>query len=47
MDIISLISWMQAHPFIMMAFALCFFLMLFALKAFIFSRMEKDSIDNH
>jgi hypothetical protein len=46
MNALSLITWMQENTFMLMFIALCFFGLMFGLKAVIFSRLKTDQQDN-
>jgi len=47
MNALSLITWMQEHPFMMMLIALSFFLMLFGLKALLFARLKSGQLEEN
>jgi hypothetical protein len=46
MNALSLITWMQENTFMLMLIALCFFGLMFGLKALFFSRLKIDQPDD-
>ena len=46
MNALSLITWMQENTLMLMFIVLCFFGLMFGLKALIFSRLKTDQPDD-